>query len=74
LIAASLGYKERDFHVPEGISINEFLLSINLPVTLSWTITSINQVIKDKSTILQDGDSLHVFPAGGGGSTHIFRR
>jgi molybdopterin converting factor small subunit len=67
LIAASYGCKETLVDVPEGATLKELLDQLDLPVKISWTITSINQVVQDKSTPLQDGDVVLIAPVGGGG-------
>jgi sulfur carrier protein ThiS len=62
-----MGCKERLVEISEGASIKDLLLTLNLPVKLSWTITSVNNIVQDKSTILHEGDAVLVAPVGGGG-------
>jgi sulfur carrier protein ThiS len=62
-----MGCKERLVEISEGASIKDLLLTLNLPVKLSWTITSVNNIVQDKSTILHEGDTVLVAPVGGGG-------
>ena len=67
LIGASLGYKEKLFEISEGMTIKELLEMIVLPVKSNWTFVSVNGVIKDKKTVLEDGDKLVILPICGGG-------
>jgi molybdopterin converting factor small subunit len=67
LIAASYGCKETLVEIPEGATLKELLDRLDLPVKLNWTITSVNNTVQDKSTILHDGDAVLIAPVGGGG-------
>jgi molybdopterin converting factor small subunit len=67
LIAAGLGYKEKEYDITEGSTINKLLGEIKLPVDAAWVVVSVNGKVKDKSSILKDGDELLVLPVGGGG-------
>jgi len=67
LIGSSLGYKEKVYEIAEGTTINELLEAVGLPVDPSWTMVGVNGVIRDKKTVLKDGDELLVMPVGGGG-------
>ncbi len=67
LIAASLGCKEKSVDVPDGLTIQQVLEQIGLPVKRHWTVTSVNGVVRPKDTVLRDGDQLFVAPVGGGG-------
>lgn len=67
LLAASAGFKERSIELPEGATILEAMKSIALPVSGSWTLSSVNGRLRDKTHVLQDGDELIFFPVGGGG-------
>lgn len=67
LLAASAGFREKTFDVPEGTTVGETLKLINLPVSGAWTKSSINGRLCEKSHVLKYGDELLFFPVGGGG-------
>lgn len=67
LLAASAGFREKTFEFPEGTTISEVFILINLPVGGAWTKSSVNGKLKDKNFVLNDGDELLFFPVGGGG-------
>lgn len=67
LLAASAGFKERTVELPEGTTILEAMRFIALPVSGSWTLSSVNGRLKNKTHVLQDGDELLFYPVGGGG-------
>ncbi|MGD9569863.1 MAG: MoaD/ThiS family protein [Sedimentibacter sp.] len=67
LLAASAGFREKTIDLPEGTNIGETLKFINLPVSGSWTKSSVNGRLCEKGYVLKDGDELLFFPVGGGG-------
>lgn len=67
LLAASAGFKERIIELPEGTTIGDTITLIDLPVSGTWTRSSVNGRLRDKNHVLQDSDELLLFPVGGGG-------
>lgn len=67
ILAASAGYREKVFELPEGTTIGETLKLINLPVSGAWTKSSVNGNVREKNYVLKNGDELLFFPVGGGG-------
>lgn len=67
LLAASAGFREQVVELPEGTTIEEAMRFINLPVSGSWTLSSVNGRLRGKTHVLKDDDELLFFPVGGGG-------
>lgn len=66
-IAAGLGYREAEFELREGSTVQDLLEGMKLPVSLSWVAVSIDGKIRDKRLVLNEGDQVLVLPLGGGG-------
>lgn len=66
-MAASAGFKERIIELPEGTTIGDTIALIGLPVSGTWTRSSVNGRLRYKTHVLQDDDELLIFPIGGGG-------
>lgn len=67
LLAASAGFREKTVELPNDFTITEAMMFINLPVSGTWTKSSVNGHLRDKSYVLKDNDELLLFPIGGGG-------
>lgn len=67
LLAASAGFKEKAVELPNDFTISEAIAFINLPVSGTWTKSSVNGHLREKSYVLREGDELLLFPIGGGG-------
>lgn len=67
LLAASVGFKEKIIELPEGSTIADTMIFLKLPVSGTWTRSSINGKLKNKSYVLKEDDELLFFPVGGGG-------
>lgn len=67
LLAASCGFREKRFDFPNDFTIADAMEYIKVPVSGSWTRSSVNGSLKQKTYVLQDGDELFLFPIGGGG-------
>lgn len=67
IIAASTGYREREFELPEGTRVKELLDMMELSVKSSWIVTIVNGITVDKTTLLKDNDNVLILPVGGGG-------
>lgn len=66
-LAASLGAREKNLELLEGATIKDALNALNLPVSQSWIAVSQGGRLKDRTTVLKDGDEILVMPLGGGG-------
>lgn len=67
LLAASAGFREKIILFPDHTTIAEAIVFINLPVSGTWTKSSVNGHIQNKSYVLNENDELLLFPIGGGG-------
>lgn len=67
LLAASCGFREKIADIPNDFTIAETITFMNIPVSGTWTKSSVNGSLKNKSYVLQEGDELYLFPIGGGG-------
>lgn len=67
LLAASAGFREKTVELPNDFTISEAIVFINLPVSGTWTKSSVNGSLREKSYVLREGDELLLFPIGGGG-------
>jgi molybdopterin converting factor small subunit len=67
LLAASAGFREKTVELPNDFTISEAIVFINLPVSGTWTKSSVNGHLREKSYVLREGDELLLFPIGGGG-------
>ena len=67
LLAASAGFREKTVELPNDFTITEAMMFINLPVSGTWTKSSVNGHLRDKSYVLKENDELLLFPIGGGG-------
>jgi len=67
LLAASAGFREKIVELPNDFTISEAIVFINLPVSGTWTKSSVNGNLREKSYVLREGDELLLFPIGGGG-------
>lgn len=66
-IAASLGYREKSVELEPSSTVRDLLGLLELPVNKSWVAVSIGGKLRDRTTVLKDGDQVLVLPLGGGG-------
>lgn len=66
-IAASLGYRETVVDLEPASTVRDLLVRLELPVNKSWVAVSIGGKLRDKTTVLKEGDQVLVLPLGGGG-------
>ncbi len=67
LIAASLGYREKDLDIWEKATAGEIFESLNIPISKAWIRFAVNGCVCDKNHVLRHGDIFMIFPVGGGG-------
>ncbi|MDK9710366.1 MoaD/ThiS family protein [Acidaminobacter sp.] len=66
-IAASLGYREKTIETGPLTTVQDLLSMLDLPVSQSWIAVSIAGRLRDRRTLLKEGDEVLVLPLGGGG-------
>lgn len=66
-IAASLGYREKTMELEPSSTVQDLLTKLELPVSQSWIAVSIGGKLRDRRTVLKEGDEVLVLPLGGGG-------
>lgn len=66
-IAASLGCREKVVELEPSSTVRDLLGLLELPVSNSWVAVSIGGRLRDRTTVLKDGDQVLVLPLGGGG-------
>lgn len=66
-IAASLGYREKTMEIEPSGTVQDLLTKLELPVSQSWIAVSIGGRLRDRRTVLKEGDEVLVLPLGGGG-------
>jgi len=66
-IAASLGYRERTIELEPSSTVQDLLSILVLPVSQCWVSVSIGGKLRDRKTLLKEGDEVLVLPLGGGG-------
>ena len=66
-IAASLGYRDKTIETEPSTTVQDLLLMLDLPVSHSWISVSIGGKLRDRKTLLKEGDEVLILPLGGGG-------
>jgi sulfur carrier protein ThiS len=67
LIQKSLGFKSKVLSVPENTSVDVVIQSLELSVSRSWLIVTVNGKTVSSRTILCEGDQIYIIPICGGG-------
>ncbi|MZQ99376.1 MAG: hypothetical protein GT601_17050 [Acidaminobacter sp.] len=65
-IAASLGCREKTMEIETSGTVQDLLTKLNLTVSQSWIAVSIGGKLRDRRTVLKEGDEVLVLPLGGG--------
>ncbi|SHI52107.1 Sulfur carrier protein ThiS (thiamine biosynthesis) [Dethiosulfatibacter aminovorans DSM 17477] len=67
MLASSAGFRDKDMEVESGIDIHGLLEFLEITIKPSWLIASVNNSISRKTTVIEEGDTVEIFIAGGGG-------
>jgi sulfur carrier protein ThiS len=64
MIAADIGYKEREYDIDDGCTVHDLLSGIKLPDGTTGVVVTVNGEIRGEDNILKDNDELLVLPIG----------
>jgi sulfur carrier protein ThiS len=64
MIDLGIGYKEREYDIAYGCTVNNLLSGIKLPDGTTGVVVTVNGEISDEDYILKDNDELLVLPIG----------
>ena len=67
ILAASMGYKKKTVEIAEGATVKMLLQQLELTINSEWLAVSVNGYLKDRWTVLKDGDDVFITSAGGAG-------
>jgi len=67
MLAASMKYKQKTVEISENTTVKMLVKQLELTIDSEWLAVSVNGYLKDRWTLLKDGDNVFITSAGGAG-------